>query len=170
MKKTRNMIFIALLIAINVVLTRFVAIQTPIVRIGFGFIPIALSAMFFGPIIGGITAALADIVGMMIFPQGAYFPGFTLTAFLGGAFYGIFLYNKPKTWLNILLAALTISIVANLGLNTLWLSMITGNAAIAIIVPRIIKEIILIPIRTILIYGTWHYIGEYIHNKLLITH
>ena len=167
MNKTHNVVFVALLIALNVVLTRFVAIQTPIVRIGFGFIPIALSAMFFGPVIGGITAALSDIVGMLIFPQGAFFPGFTLSAFLGGVIYGLFLYGKPKTWVNIALCALTISIVVNLGLNTLWLTMITGNAFAAIIVPRIIKEIILIPIRTVVIYITWHYVGEYIQKNLL---
>lgn len=170
MNKTRNMIFIALLIATNVVLTRFVAIQTPVVRIGFGFIPIALSAMLFGPMIGGLTATLADILGMIIFPQGAYFPGFTVTAFLGGIFYGLFLHNKPKTWLNILLTALVISIVANLGLNTLWLSMLTGNAFIVLIASRIIKEIILIPIRVVLIYVTWYSVGKYIFNRLLVTH
>lgn len=167
MNKTRTVVFIALLIALNVVLTRFVAIQTPIVRIGFGFIPIALSAMFFGPMIGGITAALSDVLGMLIFPKGAFFPGFTLSAFLGGVIYGLFLYDKPKTWLNIAFSALTISLIVNLGLNTLWISMTTGNTFIAIIVPRIIKEMILIPIRTVLIYMTWHYAGEYIQKKSL---
>lgn len=168
MNKTRNLVFVALLIALNLVLTRFFAIQTPIVRIGFGFIPIALSAMFFGPSIGGIVAALADILGMIIFPQGAFFPGFTLTAFVGGFIYGTFLYNRSKSWKNILLACIAISIIVNLGLNTLWVSMITGNAFIAIIGPRVVKEIILIPIQTTLIQITWSHMGKYIQKNFLI--
>ena len=167
-RKTHSMVFVAILIAIHVILTRFFAIQTPIVRIGFGFIPIALSAILFGPLIGGLTAGLADIVGMIVFPTGgAYFPGFTLSALLGGMIYGFFLYNKPISKLNIFLAVLTISLVANLGLNTLWISMLTGNAYKALIFPRVIKEIILLPIQTIVIYATWQYIGKHISNKIL---
>lgn len=99
--KTRPMVFIAILVAIEVVLTRFFAIETPIIRVGFGFVPIALSAIIFGPIIGGITAATADVLGMLLFPKGVYFPGFTLSAFLTGLTYGLFLYNKPKSFLTL---------------------------------------------------------------------
>ena len=38
----KKLIQISLLIAIEVILTRFCSIQTPIVRIGFGFLPIAI--------------------------------------------------------------------------------------------------------------------------------
>ncbi|RBP46803.1 folate family ECF transporter S component [Garciella nitratireducens] len=167
MNKTHNLVFIALLIALEIILTRFIAIQTPIIRIGFGFIPIALSSIFFGPIIGGITAALSDLLGMLIFPKGAYFPGFTFSAFLSGVIYGRFLYNKSKAWFNIVIAVFLNSIIVDLGLNTLWLSIITGNPFMVIITPRIIKEAILIPIRIVLIYITWHSVGEYIQKNLL---
>jgi len=164
MIKTRSLVFVAILIAFEVILTRFLSIQTPIIRIGFGFIAIALSAMLFGPVIGGITAALGDILGMMIFPKGAFFPGFTISAFMGGFFYGLFLFEKPKSFIRITLAVFTIMLVVNLGLNTLWLSMITGNAYIALMVPRVIKEIVLFPIQILLIYLTWRYVGVNIYK------
>ncbi len=166
MNSTRSLVFIGLLIAIEVVLTRFVAIETAIVRIGFGFIAISLSSILFGPIIGGITAAIADVLGMMIFPKGPYFPGFTLSAFLGGISYGIFLYNKPKSYLNIALSVMIITIFINLGLNTLWISIITGKAYIVLFMARILKEIIVLPLQVFIIYYTWKYVGESIRKKL----
>lgn len=168
MNKTRSLVFIAILIAIEVILTRFFAIETPIVRIGFGFIAISLSSMLFGPLVGGITAALADVLGMMIFPKGAFFPGFTLSAFLGGITYGVFLYNRPKSWLNIILSVITITLFINLGLNTLWIAMMTGKAYIVLLVPRIIKEIILLPIHILIIHLTWEYVGKNIREKLFV--
>ncbi|MCR1900269.1 folate family ECF transporter S component [Irregularibacter muris] len=165
MNNTRKMVFVGILIALDVILTRFFSITTPIVRVGFGFVAVSLAAMLYGPIIGGIVGAVADLIGMMLFPQGSYFPGFTVSAFLGGVIYGLFLYKKPKTIINIALTILTITIIVNLGLNTLWLSMLTGNAVLAIITPRIIKQIVLLPIQVITIYITWRYVGEKIEKN-----
>ena len=51
----KKLIQISLLIAIEVILTRFCSINTPIVRIGFGFLPIAIIAMMYGPLSAGIS-------------------------------------------------------------------------------------------------------------------
>ncbi len=159
MKDTRKLVFLALFIALQIVLTRFLSIQTPIVRIGFSFLPLAISSMMFGPLLGGVAAAVADIIGMMLFPSGgAYFPGFTLTAFLTGAAYGLFLYNKPKTFIRITLAVVFVSLFINLGLDTLWIKMITGNAYLAILPTRVIKSLIMIPIQVSLIQIMWRYV------------
>ncbi len=162
MSKTKTIAFVGLLVAIEIILTRFLSFQTPIIRIGFGFIPIAFSAIMFGPAIGGLTAALADVVGMMIFPMSGYFPGFTLSAFLGGAIYGIFLYRKPVTIVNLLKSVLLITIFVDLGLNTLWLSMITGKAVTVLLIPRIYKSLIMLPVQITAINVLWKYIGSHI--------
>src|SRR3712207_6616484 len=96
MGNTKKMVMIGSFIAIEIILTRFLSIQTPIIRFGFGFIPLSFSAMLFGPAAGAITGALAEIMGMMLFPKGAYFPGFTVSAALSGAIYGMYFYKKPK--------------------------------------------------------------------------
>lgn len=168
MSRTRTIAFVGLLVSMEIIFTRFLSFQTPIVRIGFGFIPIAFSAIMFGPVIGGLTAAIADIIGMMIFPAGAYFPGFTLSAFIGGAIYGLFLHKKPVTVLNVAISVLLITILVDLGLNTLWLTMITGKAASVIIVPRIYKCIIMLPIQVAAIQILWKYIGSHIDRSSII--
>lgn len=151
--------YMGMFIALEVILTRFLSIQIPIVRIGFTFLPIAISAMMFGPLFSGIAAALADIAGMMLFPAGgAYFPGFTLTAFLSGVLYGIILHKKPVSLVRISLAVIAVTIVANLGLDTLWIWSITGQGILAILPARIIKLLIMAPIQVIMIQGMWRYV------------
>ncbi len=166
MSKTRTIAFVGLLVSMEIILTRFMSFQTPIVRVGFGFIPIAFSAIMFGPLIGGLTGAIADITGMMIFPAGAYFPGFTLSAFLGGVIYGLFLHRKQITLLNVALCVLVITLVVDLGLNTLWLSMITGKAAMVLLIPRLYKSALMFPIQTATIYVLWKYIGSHIDKSI----
>ena len=158
-KKT---VIMALLIALEIVLTRFTSIQTATVRISFGFLPIAIIAMMYGSIYAGIGAAVADIIGVALFPVGAYFPGFTLTAFLTGVVYGAFLHKRAEKLLPICAAALIVTMVLQLGLDTLWIRTITGEAYVALLPLRFIKSLIMAPIQITLIraaaserFGIW---------------
>lgn len=151
----KKLIQISLLIAIEVILTRFCSIQTPIVRIGFGFLPIAIIAMMYGPLSAGIAYVIGDLLGLALFPSGAFFPGFTLTAFLTGITYGAFLYNKPVTWPRIVGAVLVVCLVLNLGLDTLWLSIMMGKGYLALLPTRILKAALMIPVQTFIIGVIW---------------
>lgn len=151
----KKLIQISLLIAIEVILTRFCSIQTPIVRIGFGFLPIAIVAMMYGPLSAGIAYVIGDLLGMFLFSSGGYFPGFTLTAFLTGLTYGVFLYKKTVTWPRILGAVLTVCLVLNLGLDTYWLSIMMGQGYLALLPVRILKQFIMVPIQTLIIGVIW---------------
>jgi len=168
MKNTQVITFMGLLVSMEIMLTRFFAIQTPIVRIGFGFIPIAVSAMLFGPVIGGITAMIADIAGMMIFPKGVYFPGFTFSALLTGVIFGLFLYRREKTIIRIAAAVLIITLAVDIVLNTVWLSMITGKGALAILPPRLLKSLLMLPVQVFSIHMVWRYAGRFIESKYLL--
>jgi ECF transporter S component (folate family) len=165
--KTKTLVFVSLLIAMEVIFTRFLSFQTPIVRIGFGFIPIAFAGILFGPIVGGLAGAAADIIGMMLFPVGGnYFPGFTLSAFLNGAIYGVFLHDKPVGFLNIAKSVVFIVLFIDIGLNTLWLSILMKKAVAALIIPRLIKNIAMLPIQIITIQIIWKYIGSHINSAI----
>ena len=149
---TTRMVQIALLIALEIVLSRFCSIATPIAKIGFAFLPIALMAMLNGPLYAGAAAAIADFLGAILFPIGAFFPGFTLTAFLTGLVYGFFLYKQPKSWLRIGSAVLIITLVLHLGLNTVWLWMITGRGFLAILPTRLLQSAVMLPVQVMTIY------------------
>ena len=118
----RQLTVSALLIALDVVFTRILAINTPLMKIGLGFTAVALSAMLYGPYWAALTAALGDLIGALLFPTGAYFPGFTVTAALTGLIFGFFLYRRERAWLRAFLAALTNCFFITLILNTLMIA------------------------------------------------
>ena len=60
----KKLVEISLLIALEVILTRFCSIYTGVLRIGFGFLPVAIIAMMYGPISAGVAYAIGDILGM----------------------------------------------------------------------------------------------------------
>ncbi|HHT20972.1 MAG TPA: folate family ECF transporter S component [Tissierellia bacterium] len=153
--RARRLTAFALLIALQIILTRFLSIQTPVVRISFFFVPIAISAILFGPWVAGMLAAVADVMGFFLNPVGTFHPGFILSAFLTGVVYGLFLYRKEVTWLRIALAALMVSLLINLGLNSLWLSQILGQGVWGLIIGRVIKEAVLFVVQIPVILVSW---------------
>ncbi|QAA31842.1 folate family ECF transporter S component [Clostridium manihotivorum] len=155
MKNTKTVVYLAFFIALQIILTRFLSIQTPIVRIGFGFIPLVLSCILFGPILGGVCAAISDVLGMVIFPQGTYFPGFTFSALLSGIIYGSILYKNKISILRISIATILVKVLVDIGLNTYWLSILTGKAVLILLIPRLTKTLIMLPIEILLIHLLW---------------
>lgn len=150
-----TLVCVAFLIALDVIFTRLLSIQTQFLRIGFGFLPVAIAGIAYGPFWGGVCGAVGDIIGMLLFPSGAFFPGFTLTALLTGVIFGLVLHKKASI-IRILIAAAIVCIGCNLLLDTLWLDMLYGSGFIAILPGRIIKCLINIPIYTVLIDVIWN--------------
>ncbi|XVG95198.1 folate family ECF transporter S component [Eubacteriales bacterium KG127] len=156
---TTQLVTIAVFIAIEIILTRFLSIQTPIVRLGFGFLPIAMIGILYGPIWAGVSYAVGDVLGMMLWPTGGYFFGFTLSAFLTGIIFGLLLKRDETGRLQlsrILIACAIVVLFVNLGLDTLWLSILQGKAYMAILPVRMLKSVITYVLQVTLIPLVYH--------------
>ncbi|MBR5590034.1 MAG: folate family ECF transporter S component [Anaerotignum sp.] len=136
MNRTHKLVLMAMLVAIQVVLSRFLSINLWNLKIGFSFVPIALAGMLLGPVGAGLTGMVADIIGATLFPSGAFFPGFTLTAFITAFGYGFFLHKK-QDMPHILAAVLFSEIVGTLLLNTKWIAILYGTAFLPIFITRV---------------------------------
>jgi ECF transporter S component (folate family) len=136
-----QIVIMGLLVAMDVILARFLSINTPISRVGFAFVARVIAAVVLGPVQAAIVGACGDFVGAIVFPSGAYFPGFTLTAAMIGLIYGLFLHKKV-TPVRIVAAVVTSQILCSLGLNTLWLSMITGTSFPVLLSTRLIQALV----------------------------
>jgi len=155
--KTVKLVTVAFLIAMEIILTRYLSVDVAgIARIGFGFLPVAMIAIMYGPWWAGGAYALGDILGMLVFPKGAYFPGFTLTAFLTGVVFGLILYRKDISWQRTLIASLIVVLVLNLCMDTYWLHILMGQGFLAMMPLRIIKCSFEIPVQVILIPLVWN--------------
>ena len=118
---TKKMIYMALCIALNIIFVRFLSVQTPILRFDFGFIPIFASSVLCGPLLGGITGALSDVLGMLVNSKGlSYFFPYTINAFLYGYIYGLFFYKKKHTFKKTVICVLLEMIFINIALSSVW--------------------------------------------------
>ncbi len=110
-------------VAMEVILARFLSIHTWNLKIGFSFLPVVAAAWWGGPLAGGLTGMMGDIIGATLFPVGPFFPGFTVSSFLDGLIYGLFLRGNV-TKMKILGAVLTTQLGISLLLNTFWLTVL----------------------------------------------
>lgn len=157
MSKLKKLILAGLLLATTIVLNRFLSIKTPILVISFSYIPIMLSAIMLGPWYTMLIAGFADLIGALLFPFGAYFVGYTISAVISGLIYGLFLYRKKefsnKSFiLRLILSTLIVLIVCNCLLNTIWIYITTKEALFAILPTRLLKQLIMLPIQVVSIY------------------
>ena len=156
LKSTRCLALTALLIAINIALDLLgLTIKLPPnLRIGFGFLCNAAVGMLFGPVVGMMAGVCTDVLGYFAgnLTMGAYFPGYTLTAITAGLFWGLWLYPRKLTVWRALGAKACINLFCNIGLNTLWLTMTGGKAMGALLALRVPKNLLMLPIETVLLY------------------
>lgn len=152
MKKfsTRTIVVLGLLTALEIVLNRFLSINTWSLKIGFSFIPVAVAGMVYGPVGGAIVCALGDFLGAILFPIGTYFPGFTLTACFTGAVLGWFLHKNP-TPVRILMAVLINNLFFSLVINSVWISVLYSRAFAALLVSRLLQCAVMVPVQFITI-------------------
>ena len=92
---TKTIVSLSVLVALQIVLTRFCSFSAWNVRIGFGFVALVIAAVVHGPVAAALVGGLGDMIGAIAFPTGSYFPGFTLTQVLMGLSFGLALYRKP---------------------------------------------------------------------------
>lgn len=120
-----NLVCIAFLIALQVVLSRFLSIQLWNLKIGFSFVPVIIAARIFGPFQSMTVYVVGDLIGTFLFPTGPYFPGFTISAAISGLIFGLLL-NKKITPIRIVLSSVLNQLITSLILNTLWISYTAG--------------------------------------------
>lgn len=153
-KSLRTLTVTALFIAVGVVLDAFVDIQlTPWLRVNFTFLPIAIVGMLFGPAVSMTSGALNDLLSCMLFPKGAYFPGFTLTALLDGLIFGLLLYKKKPSIPRCFVADGIVCLFTHTLLNTVWLTMMMGKGYLALLPVRLGKNAAAWPLESLLLYA-----------------
>ena len=150
------MVTCALLVALQVILARFLSINTTFVVVNFSFLAVALAGILFGPLWGMAVGGVSDLGGASLFPFGAFFPGFTLTAALVGLVYGAFLHTKTgdlqgkSGWLRVVGASLSASLIRFV-LNSVWLYIMYGAGLFGMLPARITETVCMVVAQLILL-------------------
>ncbi|MGK0550622.1 folate family ECF transporter S component [Enterococcus faecalis] len=144
----------ALLLAMDVILYK-IAIGPANFQITFGFLSMALMGYLFGPWWAGMLEMVSNILNFTIFGSGTFQVAFLLTAFLGGFIDGLFLYNKKVNLLSVIVTQLLIMIPVSLFINSWLMAILFGADLKVILLGRIIRNLIQIPIQ---IAGIFYFI------------
>ena len=153
---TKNLAVLGMLVAVSVVLSRFCVVYiTTSIRINFGNIPIFLAGIFFGPIAGGLTGAVSDIIGSCFLSPLGYYPPLTVGPVIIGVIAGILRRfvavpeNDDKSpaksgmkfqalqYLRACTVTLTANVVASMTWTTLCLHRLYGTPVMALLTVRV---------------------------------
>ncbi|MCR5415378.1 MAG: folate family ECF transporter S component [Pseudobutyrivibrio sp.] len=161
LSNTKTLTIAAMLTAIGIVLGLYKLPISQLIEIRFSSLPLSVAGMMLGPWIAGVVGALIDIGGFLVYPTGAFFPGFTLSAVLSGIVFGIMLHDKKITIARVFITELIITVFINLLLNSFWLDLmyfsvdghVTIQSYFAAISTRFPKEAIMLFVNTAMLYA-----------------
>ena len=140
-KKVRTITTASMFAAIGVILGAYTIQVGNYLKIGFSGIANQFVYYLFGPVVGCFYGGALDILKYLVKPTGAFFPGWTLSAMAAGVIYGCFFYKKPSSLVRVFVAELQI---------------MYGKAFFAILPARVIKNLAMWPVNSLLFYSlTW---------------
>ena len=163
---TKMLSTLGILLAMDIVLTRFLSFSAWNVRIGFGFVPVVLSGMLFGAAPTMVLGALADFLGAILFPIGPYFPGFTLTAGLTGLTFGYFL-KKENSVRSTACAVLIVQFLLGLLLNTYWIHVLYHSPFVPLLATRVVQSALLSVVQFVTIRALAQ-LSERVFKKVIV--
>lgn len=148
---TKKVVMLALFVALEVIASRFLAIEFIDKKFSFTFIVTATMGALFGPWFAALTGVVSDIIGNLLFGKFGFFPGFTLTAAVTGFIYGYFLHKEDLKTKDIIIAAVLVTLIPNAIMNTLWVSIMTKNPFIVKFISRIPLQIVNLGIKLVVL-------------------
>ena len=155
LKDTRMLIFAALMVALRVALKSLTITIAPNLQISVGFFVNAFGAMVYGPVVALLGAAISDTLGCILFPTGPYFFPFIFVEMAGSLIFALILYRTNVTTWRVILSRFCIDFFVNIVLQTpimyLYYKMVLGRNYTIINTARIIKNLILFPIESVLL-------------------
>ena len=93
-----------------------------------------------------------DIISFIIKPTGAFLFSYTMNTGIAGMIYGLFLYKKNLTFVRVFFCKLTVILAVNIILNSIALAPTAANGLVGIFPARLIKNIILLPIQSLVVF------------------
>ena len=152
LKSVRTVTTMAMFAAVGVILGSLTIQIGDFIKIGFSTIANQFVYYLFGPAAGCFYGGALDVLKYLIKPTGPFFPSWTLSAMAAGVIYGSFFYKKKLTVWRVLAAELTVSVICNMFLGTLWLDIMYGKGFFVLLPMRVFKNLVMWPVNSFLFY------------------
>ena len=151
-KKLQTVVFCGLMGALSIILGLFASIHFGPFSITYAWIPNRIIDFMFGPVVGALYGGVMDVIKFMLKPNGSFNLAYTAMAVLAGLIFGVVLYNKQISFMRIVFAQTLVKIFINVGMGTYLMAFERGQAFMALMPVRLIKNLIMIPLDSILLF------------------
>ena len=151
LKNLRRLIFAALICALSIVVGAFYVAVGESLRVYFTFFLTAVGAAVYGPVMAILVAAVTDTLNYLLFPSGAYFPGYLLSEILAGLIYALFLYRKKISVLRLFGAKFCVNYFVNVLLGCTWSQILFGKGYLYYLIKSLVKNSLLLPFEVMLL-------------------
>lgn len=151
-KSLHTVILCGLMGALGIILKMFASIPFGPFTITYAWIPNRIIDFMFGPAVGAVYGGVMDIIKFIMKPTGTFNLGYTAVAVLAGLTFGTILYKKPVSFMRIVFAQSLVKIFINAGLSTYLMAFERGEAFMALMPVRLVKNLIMIPLDSILLF------------------
>lgn len=151
-KSLHTVILCGLMGALGIILKMFASIPFGPFTITYAWIPNRIIDFMFGPAVGAVYGGVMDVIKFIMKPTGTFNLGYTAVAVLAGLTFGIILYKKPVSFMRIVFAQSLVKIFINAGLSTYLMAFERGEAFMALMPVRLVKNLIMIPLDSILLF------------------
>ena len=162
--KTRNLVIMAMLCAVNVVTSWFPIPLSDTLKITFSFLSMSLIGHLFGPSCGAVCGLVLDTVKFIIKPSGPYNPLWAIVEMAAGVIYGVLLYKKTATVQRCFITKFIVSLLCNVILTPLFLSFMYSKGFIYYMSTRVVKNLLLWPIESMLMFIIMNRIDAYLKS------
>ena len=155
LKSVRILVVAALCVALSTLFNFFFMIPVgENLNIMFQFLPNAVMGMICGPWVAVVYGVATDFLDFMLHGWG-FFPGYTLGSVLGAVIYSLYLYRARVTVLRLFLARLTVNVLVNILLGSLWSAILYGKGYYFYLSASVFKNLILLPLETVILVAVY---------------
>ena len=153
------------MVALSIIFCRLLGFpQTGAWRVDFGFLPIAVVGLLFGPIWSGVSYGLADLVGALIFT--GVNPLITLQKVFVGVVMGLFFHHRtrigtPRILISLALIAIFLDFAAMVPIFHYYFGKLWGDALLS----RALSAGVNFPLRVIVLLVCDRHLVPLLTNK-----
>lgn len=148
----RKLALIGMLTALTAVIGMYCTLRIGTgIKISFKFISVFVLSSMFGPLWGGISCVISDILSYAVNPVAGFLPMITFSEFLYGFADGLFYYNKKISASKIIICSLVEIIFINIILTSYFLIPVMGLPYLDMIILRLPSALITLAIRIALL-------------------
>ncbi len=148
---TQSLTRVAILIAMSFLLKSFFVLTLPSYRFTFYDIPLMITGIMYGPIIGGLSGLIVDWFNILVPNYATGFNLFTLSSMMWGIIPGLLLFGRKELSMARIINAVLITSIVAFSINTYQLYLFMGSGFLAELPFRVATLLIKLPLQVMVL-------------------